>query len=203
MTKRQESASHLLVRANQNQKSAKKRYFFSDLYDRLRSTPLYLQWQHVLTLTRRFRAVALTVRIFTILFTALQTGTFVLLSATLLLATLPLLLIGIVAVLLAAALASRHTNRLLSQQLAKKRIYVIFPEAINTPFLLQHVKDLRAMGYAVILVSPYLLSPTGIAGKGFYTTAREEYDNVFLIRRYYYFSFKRRVLADHRAIYQF
>ena len=203
MTTQQQTANNLLARAKQNRKSAWHRFFLIDLYLRLQDTSLYVHWQRILTALRRLRAVTLTFRILSLFFAVLQTGTFVLLSATLLLAVLPILLIGTLTILLSAVFTSRRANRRLSERLLGKRIYVIFPDTLSSSFLVQHTKDLCARGYAVILVSPYLFSPAGIRYNRFYTTVREEYDCIFLVRRYYYFSLKRRLLAHMDTIYQF
>ena len=204
MTEQQKkAASDLLAGIRQQKKSAARHFFLLDLWERLRSTPLYAHWQRLLTWTRRFRAVTLTLRIFSFLFATLQAGTLVLLSATLLLAVLPLLLTGTLLLLLSAALSSRRSNRQLSKKLEQKSVYVLFPGDTNSRFLAQHVKDLHTRGYAVILVSPYLFSPVGLRTGRFYTTVREELDGVYLVRRYYYFSCKRSVLARLKVIYQF
>ena len=204
MTEEQERAARGLFRAaKQNCTGASRRFFLHDLYDRLRATPLYLHWSHLLAAMRRFRAVALTLRILTFLFAALQTGTLVLLSATLLLLVLPLLLLSALGVLFSAALASRRANRCLSRELADRCVYVIFPPSLNSRFLHLHVTDLRQRGYSVNVVSPYLFSTTGLFKKGFYTTVRREDHSIFLVRRYYFFSLKRKVLAKRSIILQY
>ena len=203
MTERPQAIKSIFAKSKQNQRSTAHRFFLFDLYDRLRHTTLYTQWQRLLTWIRRFRAVTLTLRIFSFLFAALQAGTLVLLFATLLLAVLPLLLLSALTVLLCAALASRRANRAFSKKLAGGQAYVIFPDTVNSPFLWQHVCDLQQRGYAVILVSPYLFSPAGIRQNKFYTTLREESEHVFLVRRYYYFSLKKNVLSKSNVVYQF
>ena len=49
-------------------------------------------------------------------------------------------------------------------------------------------------GVAVLVVSPYLISRRGLGGTGGFLTARKEGEEVFLLRRHYYFLMRQRVL---------
>ena len=203
MNAHHQTALLLMSKAKQNQKSSSRRFFLVDVYHRLRDTSFYLHWSRLLTLFRRLRVVTLTVRIFSFFFAVLQTGTLVLLSATVLLVVVPLLLTSALVILLCAAIAAHRTNQILAQKLTGQRVCILFPTRLDSPFLIQHIMDMRERGYVLVLVSPHLFSPTGTWKRRFYTTAREERAMVFLVRRYYYFSLKKRVLAKLDTVYQF
>ncbi|MBQ8345954.1 MAG: hypothetical protein IJY42_06800, partial [Clostridia bacterium] len=70
------------------------------------------------------------------------------------------------------------------------------------PFLMENAKDLASRGKAVVVVSPYRISPKGLNGsRKLYFTAREEFPAVYLIRRYYFFSFRKHVLDQTQTAY--
>ena len=47
---------------------------------------------------------------------------------------------------------------------------------------------------AVLVVSPYPVSPRGLGGKGSFFTARKEAEGIYLVRRHYFFMLRKRVL---------
>lgn len=178
------------------------RFFFGFVYDALTHTPLYTHWQTFLSILRRFRAVAFFLRVLTVIFTIIETGTLVLLTTAVFLVILPLATALMLGILITALLESRRTNRQLTQWLDGKRIYVLFLSPRENPFLEQNATLLsKDEDTAVIVVSPYLLSPRGLHKDGFYCTARCENENVYLIRRYYYFSLRKHVLRGKEVAY--
>ena len=185
-----------------NRKLVSHRFFLGFAYDALTHTPLYTHWQAFLSLLRRFRAVAFFLRVLTVIFTIIETGTLVLLTTAVFLVILPLATALMLGILITALLESRRTNRQLTQWLDGKRIYVLFLSARENPFLEQNATLLsKDEGTAVIVVSPYLLSPCGLRKGGFYCTARRESENVYLIRKYYYFSLRKHVLRGKTVAY--
>lgn len=183
-----------------NRKLVSHRFFFGFLYDDLTHTPLYTQWQAFLSLLRRFRTVAWVLRILTVIFTILETGALVLLTTAVFLVILPLATALMLGILLTALLESRRTNRQMREQLAGKQIYILFLSQRENPFLEQNARLLSRQDHtAVIIVSPYLVSPKGLRDRGFYCTARREGKDLYLVRRYYYFSLWKHVLRNKRV----
>lgn len=175
------------------------RFFFGYLHSLITEAPLYVQVSRFLRYVRRFRTVALVVRLIGIAAAILQTGTLVLLATALFLVLLPLggaLLLGL---LLTALLESRRSNRLLQERLAGRQVTVLFLSPEQSPFFRANLRDLKARGQAILVVSPFLISSKGLAAKGrFYCTLREEERDVFLIRKYYFFSLRKHVLSKAR-----
>ena len=180
------------------------RFFLSYAYRLFTKAPLYTHGKHLFLYIRRLRTIALILRILTLLFTVLQTGALVLLSAALFLVILPILAILMLTVLLGAWIGSGRANKRLSKELKGKKIYILFLTPQKNPFLEGNAKDLASRGDAVVVVSPYTISPKGLSGsKKLYFTAREEFPSVFLIRRYYFFSFRKHVAKKDGIAYLF
>ena len=146
--------------------------------------------------------VAITLRIVGIALTVLQTGAFVLLSTALLLIVLPLLAATLSGILLTALVESNKSNRQLEQLLQGKQVYILFAPESETPFFRQNVASLAALpDRAVIVVSPYWISGKGLGKSAFYCTFRKASQNLYLVRRYYFFKLKKNVLSDKPTAY--
>ena len=112
---------------------------------------------------------------------------------------LPFLLIFSLVVLLAAAFRARIANRMMTERLTGKRVRVIvMPDSVtfrDDTFAERSAKAMsREPNTAVLVVSPYFMSPRGLGGRGMFFTVREEAEDLYLVRRCYYFLLRRRVL---------
>ena len=205
MSEKRDAAARALADAAANRQMAEHRFFLSYLLDVWRATPIWVNYKRGLTLFRRIRVIAILWRVLSLLFTLLQTGTLVILSTVILLVLLPLAVILMLVLLITAAVKSRRSNRYFAQVLADRRVCVLFNSVEARPFFAQHIKQLTAEGFAVIAVSPYLLLSEGIEGistkRRFYSTLRCEAPSVYLVRRYYFFSLRRRVLCHMQTAY--
>lgn len=196
-------APRILAHASRCQRLTRHRFFLAYAYDAVTHTPLWLHWRSLLTYVRRARTVAWTLRIISFVFLALRAGTLVLLATALILVILPALVATMLAILLTARLESRRTNRLLLKTTQGRRVCVLFLTA-NAPcaFLSGGARDLVERGYTVILVSPYWISTRGMLERGrFYCTARAEAEQIYLVRRYYFFSLRKHVIAKRESTY--
>lgn len=177
------------------------RSLFGYLYDLLTHTSLYAHWRSLLAFLRRFRAVTLTLKVLTVLFSVIETGALVILSTVIFLIILPVLTAFMLGVLLTAFLESRRTNQRLASELSGKRVYVLFMrEGDPNLFLSQNARELATHG-TVLLVSPYWISARGLYPHGFYCTVRREAPQILLVRRYYFFSLRRHVLSKIDTAY--
>ncbi len=131
-------------------------------------------------------------------------------------AALPFLLFGSGVLAILAVIRSRHANRRLRGVLEGRHIRVLVPPrgqslpkpsrrkhhtgdmsavTVAQPFFVRQAYAMAAEeGVSVIVVSPYLLSGRGLGGRGAYFTARREGENLYIVRRHYYFFLRRRVL---------
>ena len=177
------------------------RSLFGYLYDLLTHTSLYAKWQSVLSVLRRARAVSFTLKVLTVLFSILETGALVILSTVLFLIILPIGSMLMLGILLTAFLESKRTNEQLASELAGKQIYVLFlRDGDENRFQAQNARELATHG-TVLLISPYWISAKGLYPHGFYCTVRREAPNILLVRRYYFFSLRRRVLHGLNTAY--
>ena len=200
-----EETAHLLVlQAHQNRDMLQSKRFFGYVWNLFRRTGIYTVWKSILTYLRGARTVALILRVITVLFSFLQTGTLVILSTVLLLILLPILLFTMIVTLLTAAVQARKANRQMKRLLLNQKICVFFLPRESHPYFEQTVRTFaKRQDTAVLLCSPYWIISRGICSKGAFCTVRRECENVYLVRRYYFPSLKRNVLAgmDVTVIY--
>ena len=114
-------------------------------------------------------------------------------------AMLPFLILSTAVTALLAVLRSRRMNRLIQEALEHQHVRVLVPAGKSAlrenSFFVRNAQSMAAeQGEAVVVISPYLLSPRGLGGKGWYFTARQEADGLYLVRRHYFFLLRRRVL---------
>ena len=181
------------------------RSFLGHLWDTVTHTPLYSHWKYLLTCFRRFRAVTVTLRVLAILFAILETGTLVVLSTAVFLVILPLLIATMAGILITAAVESVRSNRILRKALQGRRVCILFMSDNPTPFFARHARALASEGFAVLVVSPYWIAATPALNRlkksGFYCTFRAEEKDLYLIRRYYFFSLRKNVLSECNVSY--
>ena len=195
-------AANIKKESAKNRKLVLHRFFFGFVYDVFTHTHLYAHWQSFLSLLRRFRTLAFIWRILTVIFTVLETGVLVLLTTAIFLVILPLAAALMLGILITALLESRRTNRQMKHLLAGKRVCVLFLSTKENRFLEQNAAMFsHRENTAVIVISPYLISPRGLRTGSFYCTVRPEAENIYLVRRYYYFSLRKHVFGDKDVAY--
>lgn len=96
---------------------------------------------------------------------------------------------------------TKRSNLHLAQELSDKDVYIFFAGSARViyqnGFFGQNALDLSRLENAcVLIVTPALLSKKGLfhTNGHFFFTSRKECENLFIIRKFYYFSFKKRVL---------
>lgn len=165
---------------------------------------IYSHLQSAWDSLRHVRLVAFFVRLLTILFALLQTGSAILLSTLLFLVALPLLCSLLLGVLLTAFLESGRSNRILEEQTKGRRVYVLFPVGEIRKFTVDNARSLASRnGACVIIVSPHWISSKGISRGYFYCTSRTEEKNIYIIRRYYFYSLCKHVLQKRDCAFLF
>ncbi len=112
---------------------------------------------------------------------------------------LPFLLLFSLVTFLVVIFRARVTNRRMTEKLADKRVRVmILPDSVtfrDDTFAERSAKAMsKEPNTAVLVVSPYFMSPRGLGGRGMFFTVREEAENLYLVRRCYYFLLRRQVL---------
>ena len=110
-----------------------------------------------------------------------------------------ILSVAIITPIALVILSFRRANRTLQRELADRRIRIMIPPCKGA--LAPHtffIRNARAMaaeeGVTVIVVTPYTVSGRGLGGRGRFFTARREAENLYVVRRHYFFTLRRRVL---------
>ncbi len=137
---------------------------------------------------RIFTAVSLAV-------TLLGTGVALLVLTVLSLVVLPIaVLIGFAAVF-SSMLGVKNARDRLSRELKGRRVEIVFPsrERIRngSELLCAWAKGNAARGDALIVVSPYFVSPRGLFGRCGYRTMRVECEHVYVLRKFAYFRMRK------------
>ncbi len=194
--KMREAASR---RAHHFRRSSYLRYLFESMME---SLPMRIL-STLLTYLRRLRVVRVVATI------VIAVGT-VLLVTILSAAMLPFLLLGTAFLAIWAGIRSNRMNRFLKCALQGKHLRVFFPPR-GSSFAAQSffIRQIRAMAQeadvAILIVSPYSLSRRGVGKKRFYFTARQDSENLYMVRRPYFFFVRKRVLdlvdSDMTVVY--
>ena len=96
-------------------------------------------------------------------------------------------------------LCFHRANRLFRKTLTGCRVRILIPsgkEALAPgSFFIRNALDMAAEDkVTVIVVTPRPVSNRGLGGRGAFFTARKEAPTLFLVRRHYFFTFRRKVL---------
>lgn len=177
---------------------SKRRGFFSDLLSVIKEARAYRLWQKILTALRRVRLISLFLHIFGWVSTLLQTGTLVILTTVLLFLILPIFLVFLICLAATALIDSRRSIRRLSEHLKDKQVYVFF--CANGNFGIQNACALASDPHiAVLTISPYWIGAKGLLSNKRYVNMRQDGERLFLIRRYFYFAVRKRILKNGRT----
>lgn len=186
------TAETLLRIANENRKISKRNGAFGDLREALIRARPYRLWKQLLVYLRRIRMISILIRVVSVIFSVLQAGTLVILTTAVLFILLPILLLLLTLGTVAALVDRRRSLRILERELTDKRVYVFF--CIRGGFGEENARSLARSGdVAVLVVSPHWISPTAFGSRRPFVNLRREEESLFLIRRYFYFSVRKRL----------
>ena len=181
-----------------------KRSFVSYITALFKTSAIYETFKSFLLYFRRFRIITTTLRILNYIAVVIHTSAvLVVLSAVFVLLVLPFIIISSIVSFAGALLLSRKNNLRLSEELEGHSVFVFFPsrgaEIETNSFFNQNICSLSCGGRKIIVVSPYFFSSAGIKKSTPYVTVRRESENIYIVRKYYYFSLKRNVLSSFDA----
>ena len=194
--KQQAAGTHkeerLLDAANRRAHHYRKGSFLRYLWESVReSAPV----QVVSKLVHYLRRVKLIQTVLTVLLALGAVVAVAIVSATI----LPFLFFGTSLLTMLALLRSRRMNRILRHELTDRRIRIMIPPRGGSldrgSFFIRNARAMAAEeNVTVIVVTPYLVSCRGLGGKGRFFTARKETDDLYLVRKHYFFVLRRKVL---------
>lgn len=182
--------------------------YFSYLWKVIKSHSAYKLFEKYSGYFSRFRLISRIIRISAFIFIALQTSAILFIAAVILAVVIPPIILGFAALLLLSAVRLRRDGRLLRKKIAGKKVILFFPprhcELGVGSFLYRNISELADRGYAVIAVSPFMISQRGLSeSKKPYANIRIEGERIFTVRRQYFFFINKRILQKHekRVIY--
>jgi hypothetical protein len=175
-----------------NARRFSKKSYISYLYQSVKESGIGLFFRRVVRIWRRLRLV----RIITAV-TAAVVAT--LLLSAVFLTLIPFFMLFALVAFLAVCLRAKATNKKMAEVLSGKRVRVmIFSDAVafrGDTFAEGCAKAMaRESDTAVLVITPYFFSPRGLGGRGMFFTARREANDLYLVRKCYYFLLRRRVL---------
>ena len=179
---------------------SERRSFFQDAKETLLHARPYRLWQSVITYFRHFRMISFLLRLVGWIVTFLQTGALVLLTTAILFVILPLIVAFAAGIVLTALLDTRNSLRRLRKQLSGRRVYVFF--GIPGDFGVKSIREFAAgENTAVLVISPFWLSAKGLNKRYYYVNIRRESKHLFLVRRYFFFPIRKKLLDPQNTVY--
>lgn len=192
------SPTDVLNQITHTYRKSQRKSLIRDLWASVREARPYRFWQRILTYVRRVRMISFAVRILGYLFAILQTGTLVLLTTALFFIVLPILCTVVVVLLLTTFLDVRKSRRRMEREIGERCVYVFFnlgSFGAETAIELAKGEDRICLS-----VSPYWLTADGHRGNRFYLNVRREDEHFFLIRRYFFFHIRKKILKADRTV---
>lgn len=192
-------AAEQLARAARLRRMSLRRGFFQDARESLMQARPYRLWQSILADFRRFRMISLIVRLTAWVFTVVQTGALVLLTTAVFFVLLPLLGLALGVALLTALMDTRRSLRRMRRQLENRRVYVFFlaDGGFGEGNALCFSQRADA---AVLVVSPLWVSPRGLGRRKPYLNVRQEGAHLYLVRRYFFLSLRKKLLRPGQTV---
>lgn len=182
--------------------------YFSYLWKVIKAHSVYKLFEKYNGYFSRFRLISRVIKISAFIFIALQTSAILFISAVILSVVIPPIILGFATLLLISAARLPHDGKLLEEMIADRKVIILFPPRHCKfgcgGFLYRNICELADRGYAVIAVSPFMLSPKGVSeSQRLFANIRIEDEKIFTIRRQYFFFINKRILQKHekRVIY--
>lgn len=172
--------------------------YFSFLFSRLRAKDFYDKaakyFRNSLWITRIFRWGVL-------LYQYLQAGAFVLLYTAAFILIIPILLaVSALTLVLTLLLRNRNAVRLL-REAKEEVVFLIVDQKDDFDGMALAAEAARHPEKSVLIVSPFFLSRRGVGEETrMFVCYRKESENVYILRNYFFFYFRRRLLK--KGIYK-
>ena len=182
--------------------------YFSYLWKVIKAHSAYKLFEKYNGYFSRFRLISRVFKISAYIFIALQTSAILFFAVALLAIIIPPIIAGFSTLLIISAIKFPRDAKLLEKRISDKKVILFFPpkqcELGQDGFLFRNASELASRGYALIAVSPFLLSSLSLSGsKRLYANIRADTEEIFTIRRQYFFFINKKILKKHqkRVIY--
>ena len=179
-------------------RKSQRKSLLRDIWASVKEARPYRFWQRILTYVRRVRMISFAVRILGYLFAILQTGTLFLLTTAIFFIILPILTAIASVLLLTAFLDMRKSRKRMEREIGERRVYVFFN--LGTFGAETAAEFAKGEDRICLSVSPYWLTAEGHRGNRFYLNVRREDEHFFLIRRYFFFHIRKKLLKSDQTV---
>ena len=175
------------------------RSYFKTVVAFIRSSLVYRAWIKFLSLFRRFRLLTYIAAFISYALALVGTGALLLVYLSVAAVALILSALILSVFLIIAIDDMKRSNAYLTDKLCEKDVYIFFSSSAGaisqSSFFGRNALDISTCDNAcILLITPSLFSRRGLYRDHFFLTLKKECDNIYIIRKYYYFSFKKRVL---------
>lgn len=159
------------------------------------STRGFELWDAAVAFFRRFRLISATLRIASVIVYAIETGAAFIITAGVILALSPAILLIAAAVSVDAAISGARALGAVEHLADAGGMTFVFPPrgSLGRGSCLERNAAGLAPSGTVFIVSPYFFSSKGAGGRGAYAAMRHEGGNVYIIRRRMFFKIRRRM----------
>lgn len=187
-------------RQAENSRIFSKKRYTSFLAATIANTSVFRLYKKIVGVAKKYTLITVTLQIAAYTLAAIQTSAFFVIAASIFAVSLPFTFIFGYSALLFSFFGRRKLVKKLRQKTENKKIALFFlPKEKNVTensFFAGNVKDWAARnGGVAFIISPYFFSSRGISrSRRGYATLREEYENIYMIRRHTYFTLKKKVL---------
>ena len=173
--------------------------YFAWLKSSIKAAAFTSFFQKVLKYFRRFRLIRTLFTIFSYIFTFLGTGVALIIVSAIFLIIMPIFAVVIFAAVFLSVFKRKKVCAFMKEELNEKKVFVFIPprdpKYYNSPFFVGNCRDMaKSENSAVIVVTPYFMDAKGINSHRAFLTLRKESDNIYTVRRYIFFTLRKRVL---------
>ena len=180
-------------------RKSQQKSILGDALTTLREARPWRIWQRILSYFRRARAISFFFRAIGWILTILRTGTLLILTTVLFFILLPILLSAAVGFLLAAFLDMKKSLSKLQKAIGERRVWVFF--SVGRFGYASAAQVAKEKNRLCLIVSPHWIRARGNGSRKFYLNLREESENCYLVRRYFYIRLKKKLLrSDNLAL---
>lgn len=200
-TDAKDSTSRLFSELCSSQRAMNAESYPKYIYSGIKGSSAYGIWMRILTYFRRFRLASTIIRIATWIVALIQSSALFIVSTAIFVIMIPALIIASLAMGIAALTHGASLNRRFSALTQDKSIYVFFPPAsprADQYSVIRATVDSLACDKSnfIFIVSPYSFSSYILGNTQPYTTSKPLSDNIYCVRRHYYFTLRKKVLSS-------
>lgn len=182
-----------------------KKNFFSFMFANLKHTSLFNIYKRIIHVIRRYTFLTTTIKIVSVLFLFVETAALFLLSTSAFFVSVILTFITSHILALLTLFVRKKSNQENIEILKEKNVTIFFPpkdRAFNIgSFFAGFVQEeSKRDNTVVVIVSPYNFKSLGLNGsRRAYYVSRSDGENILLVRRYYYFTLRSKIIDKYSS----